>query len=116
VAGQVCPACRARAPLRAVFYPFNRAVREVVVLAAGLPGEAMPGLVVDYGYHTGDPDLDATALEERRLRRRAGELAAAAVCRTGQAAAQLVARGLPVRDAAALLGISPARERNESPE
>lgn len=87
----------------------DQAVREVVVLAAGLPDEAMPDLVLDYDYRTGDPDLDAAALEVRRLRRQADELAAAAAARTGQAAAQLVARGLSVRDVAALLGISPQR-------
>ena len=47
----------------------DQAVREVVVLAADLPDEAMPELVLDYDYHTGDPELDATALEVRRLRR-----------------------------------------------
>jgi predicted RNase H-like HicB family nuclease len=87
----------------------DQAVREAVVLAADLPDEAMPDLVLDYDYHTGDPDLDATALEVRRLRRQADELAATAASRTGQAAAQLVARGLSVRDVAALLGISPQR-------
>jgi DNA-binding NarL/FixJ family response regulator len=87
----------------------DQAVREAVVLAADLPDEAMRDLVLDYDYHTGDPDLDATALEVRRLRRQADELAATAASRTGQAAAQLVARGLSVRDVAALLGISPQR-------
>jgi hypothetical protein len=87
----------------------DRAVREVVVLAADLPDEAMPDLVLDYDYHTGDPDLDATALAVRRLRRQADDLAAIAAARTGQAAAQLVARGLSVRDVASLLGISPQR-------
>jgi DNA-binding NarL/FixJ family response regulator len=87
----------------------DRAAREAVVLAADLPDEAMPDLVLDYDYRTGDPDLDATALEVRRLRRQADELAATAASRTGQAAAQLVARGLSVRDVAALLGISPQR-------
>jgi hypothetical protein len=85
------------------------AVREVVVLAADLPDEAMPELVLDYDYHTGDPELDATALEVRRLRRQADDLAATATARTSRAAAQLVARGLSVRDVAALLGISPQR-------
>jgi hypothetical protein len=79
------------------------------VLAAGLPDEALPDLVLDYDYHTGDPGLDATALAVRWLRRQADELAATAASRTGQAAAQLVARGLSVRDVAALLGISPQR-------
>jgi predicted transcriptional regulator len=45
----------------------------------------------------------------RQLRRQAGELAAAATARTGQAAAEFVARGLSVRDVAALLGISAQR-------
>jgi DNA-binding NarL/FixJ family response regulator len=87
----------------------DEAVREVVVLAAELPDEAMPELVLDYDYHTGDPELDATALEVRRLRRQAEDLTAAATARTGQLAVQLVARGLSVRDVAALLGISPQR-------
>src|SRR5260370_38370105 len=69
----------------------DQAVREAVVLAAGLPDEAMPDLVLDYDYHTGDPDLDATALEVRRLRRRADELPPTASSRTGQAAAHPVA-------------------------
>jgi hypothetical protein len=44
--------------------------------------------------------------EVQRLRRQAGELAAAAAARISQAAARLVARGLSVRDVAAQLGIS----------
>src|SRR6266487_6589188 len=87
----------------------DQAVREVVALAADLPDEAMPQLVLDYDYHTGDPELDATALRVRRLRRQADDLAATAAARTSRAAAQLVARGLSVRDAAAMLGISPQR-------
>jgi predicted RNase H-like HicB family nuclease len=87
----------------------DQAVREVIVLAADLPDEAMPELKLDYDYHTGDPELDITALEVRRLRREADELAAMAAARTGQVAAQLVARGLSVRDVASLLGISPQR-------
>jgi predicted RNase H-like HicB family nuclease len=87
----------------------DQAVREVIVLAADLPDEAMPELILDYDYHTGDPELDITALEVRRLRQQAGELAATATARTGQAAAKLVAGGLSVRDAAMLLGVSPQR-------
>jgi predicted RNase H-like HicB family nuclease len=87
----------------------DQAVREVIVLADGLPDEAIPELRLEYDYHTGDPELDATALEVRRLRRQADELAATATARTGQVAARLVARGLSVRDVAALLGISPQR-------
>jgi DNA-directed RNA polymerase specialized sigma24 family protein len=84
-------------------------VREVVVLAADLPDEDMPGLALEYDYRTGDPELDTTTLEVRRLRRQASELAATASARTGEVAAQLVARGLSVRDVASLLGISPQR-------
>jgi hypothetical protein len=87
----------------------DQAVREVIVLAADLPDEAMPELVIDYDYHTGDPDLDAATLEVRRLRRQADDIATTAAARTGQAAVRLVASGLSVRDAAALLGISPQR-------
>lgn len=87
----------------------DQAVREVIVLAADLPDEAMPELVIDYDYHTGDPELDVAAAEVRRLRQQADELSASVTARTGQAAARLIARGLSVRDAAALLGISPQR-------
>jgi hypothetical protein len=87
----------------------DHAVREVIVLAADLPDEAMPELVIDYDYHTGDPELDSAAVEVRRLRRQADDLATTAVARTEQAAAMLVRRGLSVRDTAALLGISPQR-------
>jgi hypothetical protein len=86
----------------------DRAVREVVVLAAGLPDEAMPGLSLEYDYRTGEPDLDVTALEVRRLRREADELAATAA-RTAQAVARLATHGLSVRDIAVLPGISPQR-------
>ena len=47
----------------------DHAIREVVVLAAGLPDEAMSSLALEYDYRTGDPELDITALEVRRLRR-----------------------------------------------
>jgi DNA-binding NarL/FixJ family response regulator len=87
----------------------DQAVREVIVLADGLPDQAIPELRLEYDYHTGDPELDASALEVRRLRRQADELAATATARTGKVAARLVARGLSVRDVAALLGISPQR-------
>jgi len=87
----------------------DQAMREVVVLAADLPDEAMPGLVFEYEYHTGDASLDATTLEVRQLRRQAHEIASAAAARTSEVAAELVARGLSVRDVAALLGISPQR-------
>ena len=87
----------------------DQAVREVVVLAADLPDEAMPDLVLAFEYHTGDASVDATTREVRQLRRQADEITAAAAARTSEAAAELVARGMSVRDVAALLGISPQR-------
>jgi hypothetical protein len=72
----------------------DQSVREVIVLADDLPDSAMPELVLEYDYHTGDAALDSTALEVRRLRREADELAATAASRTAEVAAQLVARGL----------------------
>jgi DNA-binding NarL/FixJ family response regulator len=87
----------------------DQAVREVVVLAADLPDEAMPGLALEFEYQTGDASLDATTREVRQLRRQADEISASATARTSEAAAELVARGMSVRDVAALLGISPQR-------
>jgi hypothetical protein len=52
--------------------------REVVILAADLPDAAMPGLVLDFDYHTGDAGLDATVRGVRQLRRQADELSALA--------------------------------------
>lgn len=87
----------------------DQSVREVIVLADDLPDAAMPELVLEYDYHTGDADLDITAIEVRRIRREADELAATAATRTAEVAARLVAHGLSVRDVAAILGISPQR-------
>jgi hypothetical protein len=58
-------------------------VERVDRVAADLPDEAMPELVLDYDYHTGDPELDTTALVVRRLRQQADELTATAAARTG---------------------------------
>lgn len=87
----------------------DRAVREVVVLAADLPDEDMPILHLDYRYRTGEPEIDDVAAEVRTLRARADELSADATRKTSTAAVALVARGLSVRDVAAVLGVSPQR-------
>ncbi|MGH3720991.1 MAG: hypothetical protein ACRDRI_19525 [Pseudonocardiaceae bacterium] len=58
---------------------------------------------------SGDPAVDVTAAEIRTLREEADQHAATATARTSAAARQLVHRGLSVRDAAAILGISPQR-------
>ena len=36
----------------------DKAIREVIVLAADLPDEAMPELDLNYQYRTGDPRID----------------------------------------------------------
>jgi DNA-directed RNA polymerase specialized sigma24 family protein len=87
----------------------DRAVREVIVMAAGRPDEDMPLLRLAYDYRTGDPEVDVTAAEVRTLREQADQLAASATVRTSAAAELLVAHGLSVRDVAAILGISPQR-------
>lgn len=87
----------------------DRAVREVVVMAADRPDYDMPALQLAYDYRTGDLDIDVTATEIRTLRKEADQLSATATARTGAAAAQLVDRGFSVRDVATILGISPQR-------
>jgi predicted RNase H-like HicB family nuclease len=87
----------------------DRAVREVIVMAADRPDEDMPLLRLAYDYRTGDPEVDVTAAEVRTLREQADQLAASATVRTSAAAELLVAHGLSVRDVAAILGISPQR-------
>lgn len=87
----------------------DRAVREVIVLAADLSDEAMPDLNLDYSFQTGDPDVDTAAVNVRALRAQAEDLAATATRRTAEAAKLLTAHGLSVRDTAAVLGISPQR-------
>lgn len=87
----------------------DRAVREVIVLAAELPDEAADELSLAWEYHTGDTAVDQEAAHVRALRAEADQLAAAASASTAEAARHLVERGLSVRDAAVLLGISPQR-------
>lgn len=87
----------------------DRAVREVVVLAADRPDDDMPLLRLDYHYRTGEPQLDDDATEVRALRAQADELSVAASSRTSRVAEGLVARGFSVRDVAVILGVSPQR-------
>lgn len=87
----------------------DRSVREVIVLAADLPDDAMGGLRLDYVFRTGDPAVDEVAGDVRALRARADELATTASRRTAEAARELIGHGLSVRDTAIALGISPQR-------
>jgi hypothetical protein len=87
----------------------DKMVREVVVLAADLPDDAMDGLDLDWEFHTGDRALDRETAEIRALRSEAEELRAKATRCTDVVARKLIARGTSVRDAAVLLGVSPQR-------
>ena len=82
----------------------DKAVREVIVLAADLPDEAMPGLVLDYEYRTGDPRIDQDAARVRRLRAQLAEVEALTAL-----SIRALTPELSVRDAGALLGVSPQR-------
>ena len=87
----------------------DRAVREVIVLAVDLPDEAMGDLSLSWEYRTGNTALDEQAAQLRNLRAEADELSARASAGTAAMARQLVERGMSVRDAAVLVGVSPQR-------
>ena len=87
----------------------DKAVREVVVLAADLPDEDMDSLDLAWEYRTGDASLDQEAARVRALRAEAEQLTARASASTVAMARELVLRGMSVRDTAVLLGVSPQR-------
>jgi hypothetical protein len=87
----------------------DRYVREVIVLGADLPDEAMAGLDIAYEYRTGDPALDAAAADLRARRTDLAEATAVLTRDTAAHARALVEAGWSMRDVAALLGISPQR-------
>jgi predicted RNase H-like HicB family nuclease len=82
----------------------DKAIREVIVLAADLPDEAMPDLDLGYEYHTGDPRIDQDATKVRRLRAQLTEVESLTA-----ASIQALTPELSVRDAGILLGVSPQR-------
>jgi predicted transcriptional regulator len=83
-------------------------VREVIVLGADLPDEALERLDLDYEYRVADAD-DAERREAVDIRKRAEELHARAIQAASQLALRYTERGLPVRDIATMLGISHQR-------
>lgn len=87
----------------------DKAVREVVALAADLPDDAMNDLTLNWDYHTGDASVDEQTAHIRHMRAEAEQLSAQATASTATMARQLIERGMSVRDAATLLGVSPQR-------
>ena len=88
----------------------DRYVREVIVVAADLPDDSEPDLVLEWSYRTGDSEVD---MATEQLRRRRAELEAAnreLAEHTSELARQLVTTaGFSIREAATLLSVSPAR-------
>jgi hypothetical protein len=85
-------------------------VREVIVMAADLPDEAMPGLELQYEYHLGDPELDERIARIRKNR----ELVSTLADRINRDQESVIVIGvkqrhLSQRDVAELIGVSHQR-------
>jgi predicted RNase H-like HicB family nuclease len=91
-------------------------VREAIALAEDLPDGAEPTLDLVYSYDIGDAELNAATArlraERERIQREEQQLAE----QTAAVAAQLTGRHFSVRDAAALLAISPQRISQLAPK
>jgi hypothetical protein len=88
----------------------DRYVREVIVLAADLPDDAEAGLILTWGYRTGDAVADQQTEEVRQRRSELDEAIRAPAGQTAELARRLVTQdGFSIREAAALLSTSPAR-------
>lgn len=93
----------------------DRSVREVIALGEDLPDGAETRLSLIYTYDIGDPELNAVTAhlraERERIQREERQLAE----QTAAVAAQLTERSMSVRDAAALLAVSPQRISQVAP-
>jgi len=88
----------------------DRYVREVIVLAEDLPDDAESGLILDWEYQTGDVVADRQAEELRQRRSDVDEAVRTLTRETAELARRLVTQdGFSIREAAALLSVSPAR-------
>jgi hypothetical protein len=85
----------------------DKNVREVIVLGADLPDDAMDDLNVEYEYRIDEDDKQRRAAVATR--REARRLAEKAERETSILACRYVERGVPVRDVAAMLDISHQR-------
>jgi predicted RNase H-like HicB family nuclease len=94
----------------------EREVREAIAVVLDLPEGGEAALELTWELHTGDDDLDtqttALRLERRRLAQAERDLAD----RTAAMARRLRQEHWSVRDVAALLGVSPQRVSQVSPE
>jgi hypothetical protein len=85
-------------------------VHEVIILALDLPDEAEEDLELEWQYHTGDDDVDIATERLRRLRAELDAAQRRLAEHTSDLAHRLVTDSrFSVREAAALLAISPAR-------
>lgn len=75
----------------------DRAVREVIILAADLDEDEGDGLELDWDIHTGDADLDEELAELRRKRAEMTQLESDVVRGTAISARHIVRTGFPVR-------------------
>jgi hypothetical protein len=83
-------------------------VRDVIILAADLPDDAQ--FDIEWEYVTGDAGIDGQLSKLRSGRRQLAELETQITAGTAEAAKRLVlVDGISVREAAVLLGVSPAR-------
>lgn len=88
-------------------------VREVIVLMDDLEDDAVPA--VRYRLEVDDPLL-AEAADLGRARAELAELEASVQARTGKTVAKLTESGYSVRDVAALVGVSPGRISQMTPQ
>jgi hypothetical protein len=94
----------------------DTAVREVIVLGDDLPDGAEADVRIEYEYNIGNPELDALTADLRARRVRIAQEEQELAKRTAEVALRLVqGESLPVRDAAALLAVSPQRISQVAP-
>lgn len=92
----------------------DRNVREAIALAEDLPDGAEAGLALEYEYETGDEVLDRITAEVRAERERIAIAERELADRTAKLAVELT-QHMSVRDAAALLRVSPQRISQMAP-